>query len=445
MSLRKAIAVGTAAAVAVPLLSFSSSANASSGPSVVIWTIDQPASVQKVVDNLITQFNKTYPGGGNVSIDWEGNGEAWKTKIAVAMAAHQPPTIFYTFGGALFDQWIQAGDVANLSGVLAADPAWKSDYTARNVWALASYKGGIYAVPANGPDFEVMWENTSVLKKAGLAASPTTWSSLLSDVSKLKASGVTPITIAGNDLWPEMIWMQYLTLRIGGPGVFERINALTPGSWNNPAILAAAADVQKLAKMNAFEPGFDAVTFASGDADRLLATGQAGFEAQLYYDEANMRVYDPSFAASPDYVGFNFPAVPGGTGNPGDLVGQPAEYYGVSSYASSAAKKEALSWLKYETTSMAYNVNYLEDNGFTPITAAAANVLLSGKIADGKLLYSLYKLGTTAPYLQPYWDQDLPSAVITPMLTDIGELFTLTITPQKFVTNLDGVLASLHK
>ena len=104
MLLRRAVAVGTATAIAVPLLSFSSNAFASSGPSVVIWTIDQPASVQKVVDNLISKFNKTYPGGGNVSIDWEGNGEAWKTKIAVAMAAHQPPTIFYTFGGALFDQ-----------------------------------------------------------------------------------------------------------------------------------------------------------------------------------------------------------------------------------------------------------------------------------------------------------------------------------------------------
>ena len=60
---------------------------------------------------------------------------------------------------------------------------------------------------------------------------------------------------------------------------------------------------------------------------------------------------------------------------------------------------------------------------------------------DGTLLKQLYDIGTSAPSFQPYWDQDLPSAVISPMLTAIGELFDQTITPQQFVDQMNSVLA----
>lgn len=421
-----------------------SGGGASKAGPVVIWTNSQPSSAQSVIASLIKTFNTTYPGGGDVSIDWIG-GEAYKSKLAVSMAAHHPPTVFYTYGGQLLDQYIAGGNVADVSSALAGDPTWKSAYTAKNVFGLATYKGGIYGIPATGPDYELMWENAAVLAKAGVSSPPATWPQFAAAVSAIKKTGVSPITIAGKDLWPEMIWMQYLTLRYGGPGVFDAINALKPGSWNNPAILSAATTVQQLAKSGSFEPAFDTVTFASGNSDQLLAAGKAGFQAQLYYDAANMRVYAPAFAASSDFVPLDFPTVAGGTGDPKALVGQPAEYFGVSNYASAAQKKEALAWIKFETTSTAYNTQFLEDNGYTPLTAAGAKALLANKIPDAKLLYKLYQIGTTAPSFQPYWDQDLPSAVITPMLTDIGELFNLTITPQQFVDQLDAVLAQQKK
>jgi raffinose/stachyose/melibiose transport system substrate-binding protein len=420
-----------------------SSGGGGDGGSVVIWATSQPSSAQAVIASIIKKFNSTYPGGGHVSIDWIG-GESWKTKTAVAMADHHPPTVFYTFGGQLLDQWIQDGDVADLTQVLNSDPAWKQQYTARNVFDLATYKGHIYAIPATGPDFELMWENRSVVQRAGGVSAPSTWPQFLSDVQAIKKTGTSPISLAGNDLWPEMIYLQYLTLRYGGPGVFDKISQLQPGSWSQPAVLQAARAVQQLARMNAFEPGFAAVTFNSGQSDQLLAAGKAGFQAQLYYDEANMRVYSPSFAASGNYVPFSFPAVPGGSGDPSYVVGQPAEYYAVSAYASAAQKKEALAFLKDMTTSMTYNVQFLEDQGYTPITQQAAGYLLNGKVPNGALLHQIYELAVNAPNFQPYWDQDLPSAVITPMLTAIGELFNQSITPEQFAAEMNKVTAQQH-
>jgi raffinose/stachyose/melibiose transport system substrate-binding protein len=409
------------------------------GSSVVIWTTSQPASAQKVMADLIAEFNKTYPGGGHVSINWIG-GESWKTKMAVAMAAHHPPTIFYTFGGQLLDQYIDAGNVADLTPSLSADPAWKSQYSAKNVFDLATYKDKIYAIPATGPDFELMWQNKAVLAKAGVTDTPTTWDQYTAALAAVKKSGVNPIAIAGKDLWPEMIWMQYLTLRYGGPSVFDRIKAKSPDAWSDPAITKAAETIQQLVKSGYFVDKFNSITFASGQADQLLAAGKAAFQAQLYYDSANMRVYAPKFAASTDYSPLNFPSIPGGAGQANALVGQPAEYYGVSAHATDAQKKEAIAWLKFSTTSSKYNLDFLANNGFTPLTAAGGDALKANSVPNAGLLSQLFDIGTQAPSFQPYWDQDLPSAVITPMLSNIGELFNLSMSPQEFSSRMNKVM-----
>jgi ABC-type glycerol-3-phosphate transport system substrate-binding protein len=117
----------------------------------------------------------------------------------------------------------------------------------------------------------------------------------------------------------------------------------------------------------------------------------------------------------------------------------------VSSHLSAAQRKEALAFLKFLTTSNAYNLQYLADRGYSPITPAAAKKLSSGQVPDGKLLKKLYDIGTSAGSFQPYWDQDLPSAVIQPMLTNIGELFDQTLTPQKFIAAMNTVTAQNQK
>jgi raffinose/stachyose/melibiose transport system substrate-binding protein len=439
------LATGVAAlAAATSLAACGGGSGGSGGDAITIWTITQPSSAQQVVVDLINKFNKTYPGGGHVTIDWIG-GEPYKQKIAVAMAGHKPPAIFLTYGGQLFEQYVKAGNVADLTSALGNDPSWKAQYAAKNVFGLATFSNKIYGIPESGPDYELMWENKSVLDAAGATSAPSTWDAFQQDIAAVQKAGKSPIALAGKDLWPEMIWLQYLTLRYGGTAPFDKIAALKPDAWSDPAVVKAANTVAQLAKAGAFAKGFNTVTFDGGQADQLLSSGQAAFQAQLYYDSANMRVYNPTFAGSADYVPFNFPSVPGGTGDPSQLVGQAAEYFGVSSHLSASAKKEALAWLKFETTSDAYNLQFLADRGYSPITPGAAQKLSSGQVPDGTLLKKLYDIGTSAPSFQPYWDQDLPSAVITPMLTNIGELFDQTMSPQQFVSAMNTVMAQNQK
>src|SRR6201995_2690108 len=280
------------------------------------------------------------------------------------MAGHHPPGIFLTYGGQLFQQYVNAGDVANVTSALNSDPAWKAQYAAKNVFGLATFNSKIYGIPETGPDYELMWENKSVLDKAKVPSAPSTWAEFEQAMAAVKKTGAGPVALAGKDLWPEMIWLQYLTLRYGGPPPFDKIAALKPNAWSDPAVVKAATMVAKMAKAGDFAKGYDTVTFDGGQADQQLSSGQAAFEAQLYYDSAHMRVFNPKFAASSDYVPFNFPSVPGGTGDPNQLVGQAAEYYGVSSHLSSAQEKEALAFLKYLTTADSDTFQVWADRGY---------------------------------------------------------------------------------
>lgn len=430
-------ACGAASPSATSKGSPSTSSHSTGKVPVTVWALSSDTAQQAVYQSVVTAFNKTYPGA-DVTVDFIQN-TPFKTKLSVAMSAKAPPTVFWTWGGTLFDGWVKAGEVMSVTKALAADPAWKSSFL-HNAWPLATYNGGIYGIPMSGPGIELMFENKAVLRKAGATTSPATWTALLKDVQAVKKTGNNPVALAGATEWPEMIWLQYLTLRYGGHSVFDNIAAGKPNSWNNPAVIKAAAAVQQLAKMGAFEPGYSAVHYGSGQTDELMAAGKAAFQAMGSWDYSNMVEYAKSFATSPSYASFLFPAVSGGKGNPADMVGEPAGFYAISSFAPRAAQKEGLAFEKFLSTSSTFNVGELEKYGSTPVDTKYASQLKSQP--GGAALYHFYELAVKAPYVQDYWDQDLPTAVVTPMLTNIGELFDLTITPKQFVTKMDSLLAA---
>jgi raffinose/stachyose/melibiose transport system substrate-binding protein len=412
------------------------SSNASKVP-VTVWTLSSNSAEQAVFQKIVKTFNASHPGG-DVSVDFIQN-TPYKTKISLAMSAKSAPTIFYTWGGTLFDAWVKAGAVMPVSKALAADPSWKSSFLP-NVWPLASYKGTAYGVPMGGPGIELMFENKAMLKHAGVAPSPATWTALMSDVRAVKKTGANPIALGGATEWPEMIWLQYLTLRYGGRKPFDAIAAGSRNAWSNPAVLKAAAACQALAKLGAFEPGYSAVHYGSGQTDVLMAANKGAFQAMGDWDYSQMLHYAPTFAKSANYASFSFPSVSGGKGNPADFVGEPAGYYGISKYASPAAQTEALAFEKYLSTSSTYNIGVLENYGNTPVDVKYAAHLKSE--TGGTELYHFFELAAKAPYLQDYWDQDLSAAVVSPMLTEIGELFDLTVTPKQFAKKLNSVLAA---
>ncbi|GAA3329859.1 hypothetical protein GCM10020331_080050 [Ectobacillus funiculus] len=66
----------------------------------------------------------------------------------------------------------------------------------------------------------------------------------------MKKNGVAPIALGNKDRWTGSLWYMYLADRIGGPEVLNKaINR--SGSFEDPALVSAADEVQKAGKKKA--------------------------------------------------------------------------------------------------------------------------------------------------------------------------------------------------
>ncbi|HLI38397.1 MAG TPA: extracellular solute-binding protein [Streptosporangiaceae bacterium] len=401
--------------------------HAAGGTTVTAWLVTSgPSPANTLVTSTAKRFEASHPGD-HITVDFIEN-TPFKQKIRLAMGAGNPPTIFWTWGGGILGQYVNAGDVQPLG-----QPSWASRFlpvTLSNV----TFNGKLYGVPIEGTQPVYFFYNKSVMKKAGLATFPATWSGLLSAVHTLKAHGVTPVALANAAGWPGLMYLEYLTDRIGGSGAVKAILDGKPGAWSSPAVIQALTDIQQLVRAGAFQQGYDSLHFGSGGSDALVYSGKAAMQLMGDWDISSILGSDKSFVTSGQLGMAPFPAVTGGKGNPADLEGNTASYVAIASHASMAQKKVAEQFLQ-ELSTVSYAKGAVAA-GEVPVIKGAASLFNGQQLASfDKTIYSSVE---QAPSFQYSWDQSLGPSEAQAMLTNLEQVFELTETPQKFVSVMNS-------
>lgn len=373
-------------------------------------------------------WNRAHPGEA-ISFLYYSN-DPYKQKIRVAIGASGAPTIFENWGGGQLDDYVASGKVAPLAP--AVDATARQRFFA-SVLSTAAYGGKLYGMPNDGTQPVVLYYNKALFAKVG-AQPPKTWNDLLALVSKFKKAGITPLALGGGDQWPELMYLEYLADRIGGPSVFNNIAAGKPDAWSNPAIIRAATMIQQLVNTDPFETGYDFVSYDAGASSALLYTGRAAMQLMGSWDYADIQIADPAFIAGGKLGWTTFPTVPGGKGNPADIVGNPANFFSVTTAAPARAQNTAQDYLGHELTSAGYVQNLLQTGNVPPVKGLARQ--LSSQ-PDADWLLFQYNLVKNAPSYQLSWDQALPDTAATAVLANLGSLFTDQMTPQKFAAAMN--------
>jgi len=407
----------------------SPSANASAA-NITVWDI-ATGPAQQLIQNQTNQFNQSHPNL-HATVEFFQN-NPYKQKLQIAMGAHNPPDIFFNWGGGVLQSYVAAHDVYNLTPALNADPAWKNKYLP-SMWSAVTFKGKIYGVPSNFVQPELFNYNKAIFAEYHLTP-PTTWPQLLTDIHVLKSHNVIPIALAGESQWPELIWEEYLVDRVGGPQAFDAVLADKPNAWSNPAFIQANTMIQQLVKDGAFEPGFSAVGYTAGGSDALVYTGKAAMQLMGSWDYQNIQASDPAYINQGHFGWFAFPAVPGGKGNPADVAGNLSNYYSIA--ANSKNPQAAITYLKSVPLNSAEVHTYIQLGDVPPVFGISP---LLTKQPDGNWLTYIYNMTANAPHFQLSWDQALPPAEAQALLTNLSELFLNQITPQQFSQNMNQYL-----
>ena len=361
---------------------------------VRLWHIQVSGPTKDVVERAVARVQARHPDVEIESVGYKN--DAFKTKLRLAMESGDPPDVFHTWGGGGLQEWVDSERILDLTSLFPSGPA--VSYNPRAVeFCLAhrpneSGEGSLHALPADITAV-VFWYNREIFETQGLNT-PKTWAEFKQVCRKLKAVGVTPVSLGNSQKWPGCFYFIYFATRLGGMRPFGE------GKYGAPSFVAAGDRIRELVDMKVFSRGFNGVRY--DDSRREFFTGGAAMTLMGSWILSHARKEAPEFLKKMDC--FAFPSVEGGAGEAGG-AGTVVGGMNAGSAVSSACKKSEVAVdLATELTGR----QAAEEWAAAGRIPARTDVDLSGvDQATG----SLIKIMNSADAIQLYYDQALPSAL----------------------------------
>lgn len=410
----------------------STTSGSSNATNITIWDI-RTGDEQSVVKSINAQFNTKFPNI-HATIDFFQN-DPYKQKLQVAMGAHNPPDIFFGWGGGILESYINANDVYDLTSALNADPSWQNKFLP-SVMTGVTFNGKIYGVPVNGVQPVYFYYNKDIFSQYHLTP-PQSWNDLLTLVTTIKKKGLIPIAVAGQSQWPYLMYEEYLVDRLGGPSAFNAVVANQAGAWSNAAFIKANTMIQELVSAGAFGSNYASVNADTNQDSALLFTGKAAMQLMGSWNFGTILSDSPSFIQGGKLGWFPFPAVEGGSGNATNLAGNLCNFYSIAS--ASKSPNACITYLKNAVLNDAEITKLIQIGSVPPIQGISSQL---SSASNSEWLQFIYQSVQKASHFQLSWDQALLPQPAQALLTNLSQLFLKQITPQQFSDNMNKTIAS---
>ena len=118
-------------------------------------------------------------------------------------------------------QYVKANQVVDLTEAMEANPEFRDAFLP-SVLDVAKIDGSYYGVADAGRASRWCSSTTRRSSSEVGVSRPPTYASCSTLVDTFKKEGITPIVLPGTQAWTELMWLEYLTDRIGGAEVSSR-------------------------------------------------------------------------------------------------------------------------------------------------------------------------------------------------------------------------------
>jgi glucose/mannose transport system substrate-binding protein len=243
-----------------------------SGDKVEVFTWWASGSEKLGLDALVNVFNTQNPDvefvNGAVA---GGAGSAAKDLLQSRLQANDPPDTFQAHAGAELTDYINAGQVEDVSGLY--DEFGLRDAFPKDLVDRLTVDGKIYSIPSNIHRANVVWANTQLLTDSGLDPAATyatldDWFVALDAVKE--KTGRTPLSVATT--WTQVNLFETILLSdLGADGYSGLWDGTT--DWSGDDVTKALGDFEKLMSYtNEDRDGLD-----WPDATQQVIDGNAAF------------------------------------------------------------------------------------------------------------------------------------------------------------------------
>ncbi|MFG6150294.1 extracellular solute-binding protein [Halobacillus sp. B23F22_1] len=395
-----------------------SSTNGESGGSgdsdtITLWHIETGES-EKALQDAVERFEESHEG---VTVDVvRQENDPYKTKLSVAMGGGTPPDVFHSWGGGWLEEFVNAGQVKDISEDIDPDQFLPAALTP------ATFEDKNYGAPL-AMDIVPVWYNTEMFEEYGLEE-PETYEDLLTIIETLKSNDITPFSIANQSKWPGSFYYMYLAERIGGPELFNEAYNREGRGFDDEAYVEAGEKLQELVAMDAFPDGFNGMNFDTGQSRQLIYAEQAGMIIQGNWMLGTTRDDMPEFEEKLGF--FLFPSIEGGQGSNKDIVGGVSPVFSVSE---KSENPDLATELVNELTSKETAQQLANKDG-------AISAVQDVEYED-EYVQEISDVLEGAEYMQTFYDQTLPPELAEVHLDTTQALFGESITPEEAATEVE--------
>lgn len=379
-----------------------------------LWPEGSSKQQNMIVNQIIDEYTTANP---NVTIKQEIlENEQYKNKLKVLSTSNKLPDVGMTWAAGFLEPYVKGGLFAALDDTLANGLGDKFVSGTTEAYAL---NGKTYALPLE-LNITPVYYNKAIFEKNNLKV-PQTYAEFQQVVKTLADSGVAPIALGNKDRWTGSLWYMYLADRIGGAEALKKAIDRS-GSFEDPSLIQAAAEIQNLVKMNGFNKGFNGLSNDEGKAEFM--NGTAAMYMMGTWELPNFTTNESIPQDFRDSIGFfKFPTVEGGQGNIDSWVGGPG--VGLFVAENSDVKEEAKKFVEF----------FIEKWGEQSVTDAG--VIPATKVDTSKVdLPQMYidilnELGK-ASNITLFADVQMSPSVAQEHLNVIQALFGNEVTPEQF-------------
>jgi raffinose/stachyose/melibiose transport system substrate-binding protein len=382
------------------------------------WHIEVIEQRRLFLENAIKRFEQANPGVHIVPSLYEN--EPFKTKLKT-VSGDDFPDVFRNWGGGWLKGFVDAGLAADITDDVKGIESIIGDANKN----FAAFDGKIYGLPYMVSD-TLLYYNKEIFDKYNLQP-PKTLAELDRVAQTLLANGVTPFALGNQTKWTGAQHFVYLSMRIGGPDIFQEVIANKAKFTDEPFIRAGQILLDQVNK-GYFPAGANGVNVDTGGERMMFYTGQYGMLVQLSGTLTNFRNENPDFLKKVGIV--PYPAVEGGKGKITDHLA------GCGVYSVSAHSKHKDIAAKF-VAFLASDEQFQNENLGIFQLPVRQNLRTSEPIMEGVL-----NILGSATYVQNFIDQTLSAALAEKHKDTTQALYAKTMTSQQVGTEMQAAFDS---
>jgi raffinose/stachyose/melibiose transport system substrate-binding protein len=397
-------------------------------PREISWLLSRPADggVITTMEQLADEYAAEHPGF-ELNLITTPDRPSYIQRLETLAAAKELPELFDIDATPFAAKLAGQGRMMDAEALLK-DLGIYDDYRPAALNYQRFDDGSLHMIPFEF-QVELFWYNTALFSEAGVEV-PATLADFPAMCEDLRAAGITPIALDGQDQWPLERYMAYAPFRAAGNDYVRDLKR-ADASLDDPVGRDAVEWMAALGASDCFQAGFSSTGYA--DAQALFTSGKAAVYNIGTWELANLATDALDAGVRDDIDYFTLPTADGAATAANEYVSPSGIGMAVNSRTYDPLVRDFLAFALDR-----YPELYAATGALSPTTTAETTIPDNATPLYERAIAEADAVGETSA--MP-WDTQLDPTSNSRLQQELTLLVQGDVSAEQFVATMDATIA----